>query len=165
MLCAPHELCSVRRILFFYIKFESIECEELLISTSFAGLFVPSLKTLQHIHIQLYAQPGEDQFRTLVSELASMTGKNVVESIEISAAMWVDLDWLRGSEWRALDKVLTQSTSGWERLKLFSLHIKVGVNDEAGELFEVLYKLAETQLSGLTGSKDILFDLFVSAVE
>lgn len=139
-------------------------------SGGFAGLFIPSLQTLRHVHLELFVLHNEDPFLPLVAELVSIAGQNVIESIKISVTVWLRVNWSRGDEWRALDGVFTQSETDWPKLKIFSLHVEVGYGvvqepNDVEELVEELRKLPRTHLRRLAKHKGILFDFEVSAVE
>lgn len=76
---------------------------------------------------------------------------------------------MRSDVWSALDQVLTQSGSGWEKLRSFTLHVVVlGYNAKTqttyiNNLVQELQELLVFQLKGLVSNDDIAFDLDISS--
>lgn len=144
----------------------------MLLLTSFTDLFHSSLQTLRHISLKHYVE--QDSFNLLVSILESIAGKNIVDNMTILAVVIGGPDNAYGDGWGVLDKVFTQSQSGWKMLKNLSLHIRVHYGEfedviEGGQacdaLVDALWELPETQLQGLVGSKDFQFNFDVAEYE
>jgi len=146
------------------ISFEMLGCEALLHSSSFPNLFLPCHQTLHYIHLGIFYSSNFP----LVSIFASMTGKNVIESIKLSMKFLVSSwDSNINDVWNALDQIFTQS-SGWKELRSVSLRVQVrylSTNQmvDANKLAEELRMLPETRLKGMASSKRIMLDLHSSS--
>lgn len=155
----------------FVSHHKPLDFEKLLLTIGFANPFLPSLQTLQSIQLSLSVETGPYRPRLLlplIFGLDSIRGKNIIESINISLDIFVNIeDSECGDDWGALDKVFTQSPSGWEMLKLFSFHIGVfGEEDEVRELkyVDALWRLPVTYLRGLSRCDNFPFDFQVRAI-
>lgn len=104
----------------------------------------------------------EEDLFVLASGFESLAGENIIESIKISIYLDAQIHYPCGDEWRALNRVFTQTQSGWEKLKMFSLDINLDRYDDPPPGLEVaLWRLPETQLQGLARGKDFQFDFQV----
>jgi len=141
------------------INFKMLSCEALLLAYDFPDLFLPSLQTLQCIHLEISTK----EIFPLVSGFASIAGKNVIQSIKLSVDI-LEVNWDGGDEWIALDQVFIHPELDWKKLRSFSLHIQVGnlsayEMEDADNLWWQLQGLPETALKGLANHKNIMFDL------
>jgi len=153
---------DLEKMLTHFTQLTSIELltyDASLPSTGFPDLFLPPLQTLQHISLEI------DTIQTLplVSRFASTTGENLIESIKLTVNFRGDLR-ISNDVWSALDQVLTQTESGWKKLRSFSLHFRrydwVFIDEiQANNLAQELKKLPVTALKGLASNKNIMFEL------
>lgn len=136
--------------------------------TPLANLFLPSLQTLQHLHLELDLEDDEEPLRPLIFELASLAGKNVIESIKLSIVVRIGANCDVGDVWGALGRMFIQT--GWEDLRSFSLNIQVDYGLDykpivVDDLVQRLQNLPKTQLKGLAVSKHFRFDFDVSTCQ
>jgi len=138
--------------------------DKLVLIQGFAEMILPSLQTLQHIHIHtIVTEDYDDPLGGLPTELAAIAGKNIIETISIDMLVQTDHSCKTGDEWGALDRALTRRRSEWPKLESVSLTIEVAnYSRKEGTLEDVLRKLPENQLMGLATSNDIKFSLEVT---
>jgi hypothetical protein len=110
-----------------------------------------------HVAINVNGPSMVDLLSDLCDELDKISGKNMLNSLEIH----IDLFRYEGGEtgdeqWGRLEKILLNS--GWSTLKHFYLHIIVYGSSEDNDDFDLVVKeLPETQFTGLTSSKTVNF--------
>jgi hypothetical protein len=96
----------------------------------------------------------EDPLAGLSKELEEISGKNRLESIEISIDLQADADYQTGDTWGKLERVLLQP--GWPMLKHVSLSITINKETDS-PIKAALEHMRETQFAGLTSSKNLDF--------
>ena len=133
---------------------------------SLKGLFAilePSLPTLVDIYIK-YNIEFDGTYRDdgplagLCHELEKMTGRNVVETIEL--LIWVQSGFYDCTRWGELDDVLMGSPEGWPTLRKVSLSFNVAKTRTSRDDTEKA--LRELPMTKLVESKRVQFNFRVA---
>ncbi|KAF9482954.1 hypothetical protein BDN70DRAFT_874368 [Pholiota conissans] len=134
-------------------------------SLSLAGLnrvhkmLSPSLKTLKHLQIKAVFN-YDDPYCGIADELELMSGRNVIEIINIQITIRMDAEGTDEDEWGRLDSIRTQPA--WPHLRSLILSIIVNSHAREDELAESLKAMAATQFKGITSRETVSFKFNVS---
>ncbi|KAF9483063.1 hypothetical protein BDN70DRAFT_929559 [Pholiota conissans] len=135
------------------------------IFTNLSKMLTPSIHTLKRIDLLITfddsksPQKGqEDPFRGFIDALEGIENYNIIETLSIGVIILIDSTHGPLENWGRLDKLLTRPT--WSKLRAVSLTVKTHhwFWDPSNPMDKTIQAFGETQFSGLSSHKSIVFN-------